>query len=267
MKLRFALTAVALAAVQVGLGLPAMAQPAAQTDAAAHKAAADRLAAIVVSDSDVPMMVEGMLDAAIAQMLNEEPEMAQFDEEFPGLFEALKNAWRPVLLKDAYDSRPPYRADLSALYQANLTTDEIKQAADFLGQPDVQGYLKAAKKKIDYRATLGDAMADREIQQGSIRSDVARAGSAAAEEASPQMRRKLSDFFNSPVGRKLVALNPKKMVIDAKWVNYSPPGGEEEIERITLEAMLGHIAKTDPALAAQMRKELEAGEAAGKKSN
>lgn len=224
----------------------------------AHIAAADRLANIVAPDADVPLMVEGVLTSLIAGMVKAEPEMADFDTEFPGLFDALKAAWRPVFLKVAYQSRPLYRADLSKLYLDNLTTEEINEAADFLSQPDVQRFFTAAKSKVEYSSTMADAMAERDVSTDSVSSDVARAGTAAAAEMSPEMRRKMTTFFGSLVGRKLIALNAKKTALDAKWVNYSPPGVEDEIGQVTLEAMLAHIAKTDPKLAAAMRKQLEA---------
>lgn len=248
--------------------VPLAAQPAAIPGLAAdpaRQAAADRLAMVVAPDGDVPVLIEGLLKAMIAQLLREEPEMAEMEAEFPGLFMAMTDAWRPILLKVAYQVRPLYRAELSQLYQANLTADEASQAADFLSQPDVQGYFSAARAGIDYSASLSDAMAGGEIRPGSLRADVARASTAAAKELTPQLERKLSTFFGSPLGRKLIALNPKKAAIDARWANYTPPGGEAEIEQATLEAMLAHIAKTDPELAETMREQLEAEGALAKK--
>lgn len=257
MKLRTPLLVLGLVLAPTAVVFPAFGQPVSQVDSA-HKAAADRLAIVVAPDSDVPMMVESVLTSLIAGLVKAEPEMAEFDAEFPGLFDALKVAWRPVLLKVAYQSRPLYRADLSRLYQANLTTAELNEAADFLSQPDVQGFFKAAKSKIEYSSTMADAMAERDVSSGSVRSDLARASAAAVADMPPELKKKLAAFFGSPLGQKLMALNAKKTAIDTKWVNYSPPGAEDEMGQVTLDAMLAHIAKTDPKLAAQMRKQLEA---------
>ncbi|MEQ1496011.1 MAG: hypothetical protein ABL912_09685 [Novosphingobium sp.] len=257
MNLRVSMLALGLVLTPALAATPALAQSAAEIAEPAHKTAADRLANIVAPDSDVPILVDGVLKSLISGMVKAEPEMVEFDAAFPGLFDAMKTAWRPVLLKAAYQSRPLYRADLSQLYQNNLTTAEMNEAADFLSQPDVQRFFVAAKSKVDFSATVADALAERDVSTESVRSDVGRAGTAAAADLSLEMEQKLTAFFGSPVGRRLVALNQKKAALDAKWVNYSPPGAEQEIEQATLEAMLTHIAKTDPKLAAAMRKKLE----------
>ena len=247
--------ALAVAATPLAAQMPT---PATVPADSARAKAADRLAAVIAPDSDAPMVVEALLKGMVAQLLREDPEMADMEAEFPGLFKALTDAWRPILLKVARAARPQFRAELSLLYQANLTADEANEAADFLSQPDVSGYFAAVRSEVDFSVTLRDAMGDGAVRPASLRADVAQASAKSANYLTPELEQKLSTFFGSPVGRKLIALNPRKAEIEARWANYSAPGSENEIEIATFEAMLGHIAKTDPKLATAMRKQLEA---------
>jgi hypothetical protein len=64
----------------------------------------------------------------------------------------------------------------------------------------------------------------------------------------------VNGFFRSPLGVKLAALNPRKLAIDQKWANTTSPGGEKRMQAIIIDAMTGHIARTDPKLAKTMRK-------------
>ena len=70
----------------------------------------------------------------------------------------------------------------------------------------------------------------------------------------PEARRhRAEQFFASPAGQRLIAIGPRKSALDQKWFNYSPPGMEERVAAATAGAMVDHIGKTDPALAAKLR--------------
>jgi hypothetical protein len=60
----------------------------------------------------------------------------------------------------------------------------------------------------------------------------------------------------SPLGLKLGALRSRKLAIDTKWANYTDPESEREMEAAVEQAMIGHVALTDPETAELMRKEL-----------
>lgn len=48
-------------------------------------------------------------------------------------------------------------------------------------------------------------------------------------------------------------MGPHKAELDQKWFNYSPPGLQDKVARATIDAMLDHIAKTDPVMSKRMR--------------
>ena len=54
----------------------------------------------------------------------------------------------------------------------------------------------------------------------------------------------------------MIAIRPRKTALEQKWFNYSPPGLEEKVASATAEAMVDHIGKTDPELAAKLREGL-----------
>ncbi len=257
MKFRGALLAVALISVPVHTTALLAAPSAAREDPAVKKSLCDQIVLLVASDNDVSAQVEKFLDVSLKAMVRDDPGIAALERDYPGMVDAMRAAWRPVFLKAAAATLPLYRADLSKLYQDNLTTAEARQVLVFFQTPEFQAFTAAGRENMDYRQTTKNLTDNKDVTAQAMRSDMAEAGVKTAKQMSPLQRRKLMAFFASPVGKKMLALNPKKLAIETKWANYVSPESKTEIELVTYETVIGHIGKTDPDTAALMRKELE----------
>lgn len=259
MKLRCAFALLAAVAFPVMAQSAPAAVPASAADA--HKAAADELALVLTPDSSIEPQVDLVIRTMITQLRRSEPDLAELDQEFPGLLDAVGTRVRPIMVRAGRKTLPLYRADLSNLYEGNLTTEEMRQAAAFFRTPEMRAFVSTAQGNLTFEKSTAAALDQREASTSDVQSDVRAAAQRTEEEISPAQRRKLMAFVFSPVGRKLSALNPRKQAINAKWFNYSEPGLEKEVETATIDAMIEHIAKSDPELAGAMRRELQSREA------
>lgn len=258
MKFSPTLVAVALCAGIAAPVAPLAAKPAAvKASPAAHKAACDDLAVALTPDDQVADQVDKLI-AAMLKRMGEEPGMAKLEARYPGILNAAGERVRPIMLRSASLTQPLYRADLSKLYQANLTTSEARTAAAFFRSPAARAFIAAVQNNISYETSADRLYDQKNVSTSDVRAELGSAGRTAANQVTPAQRQEVAAFFSSPLGQKLIRLNPQKNAIDAKWFNYAPPGIEREVEIATMEAMIDHIAKTDPDTAKRLRDGLEA---------
>jgi hypothetical protein len=259
MRLGFALVAFALAA-SPALAQSAARKPAAaltQVDPAAHQAAADDLALAMAPDSSVELQVDPLLEEMFDQLYRSEPDFADLEQDYPGLRAAITASVRPVMIRWGLKAMPLYRADLAKLYGGEFTTSELRELATFLRSPEMQMFTNSVQRNLSFKQTTASLIQEKDASQADLRGDLRSASIKAGAELTPQQKAKISAFMSSPLGRKLVALNPQKLALNAKWFNYSSPEMEKEIEVTMVSGMIDHIAKTDPTAAEYMRSALK----------
>lgn len=255
MRIGFVLGAMALAASSVAAN-PAASQPVAapaKPYSAAHRAAAEDLAEAMAPLAAIDEQVDAMLNQLFDQLYASDPTFVELERDYPGLRAAITDRVRPVMIKSSLQVLPLYRADLAKLYGANLTTQELRDAAAFLRSPEMLAFTASIRRNFKFQRTAASAMADRDATEADVRSDIRSSAGAVASEMTPQQRVKVITFMNSPLGRKLAALNSQKLAINTKWFNHSTPEMEKEIEVAMVSGMVDHIAKTDPAAAKELR--------------
>lgn len=250
-----------VAGLALGSTVPAWAQPVTATagadaaHAAQHKAACDALAAIVLPDSQVEPQSNRMVDTMLDQLFGMEGPLQRLESAYPGMRDALGAGMKPVMFKTVEQLMPAMRADLSALYQSNLTTADANEAAAFFTSPPVARMLGSLRQEIDFKATLGDVTSERPVTAADVRADLGAASAKAVKGMTPDETAFMGRFMASPLGLKLRLINPQKLEIEAKWMNYTNPEIEKTIETAVANAMVGHIALTDPEAADELRKE------------
>lgn len=262
MSLRIAITAILLAGASAIVpqhaeaGTTKKTAVAAPVDPVAHKAQCDRLAAAVAPDRLVPVQVDMMLVTLSDSML-ENRNFEAMERQYPGLAGAITDRVRPIIVRDVLKMMPDYRAELSTLYCANLSIREARLAGDFFLSPDGVAMVDAVTSNMDFKHSSNAMMDGQSASASAVDADKRAASRKAIKQLSQGQIKRIGAFFQTPTGRKLIAINPQKSKIDQKWFNYAPPGSQEEVKVATLEAMLDHVAKTDPETAEQMRKGLE----------
>jgi len=225
---------------------------------AALKAQCERLVLALTPAENIQSQVDQLMAAFVGAMQTQNQDFMGLEKRYPGLIDAVAVKMRPILVKTATETLPLYRADLLQFYQSNLSLEDARAAADFFGSSDGQALIRSATESIDYKRSAGALMREEDASAKDIEADKRSAGLKVAQDLSPKLRIQVMTFFRTPAGQRLIALGPAKSAIDRKWFNYSRPEDEKAVEMATIEAMLEHIAKTDPATAKAMRASLVA---------
>lgn len=233
---------------------------------AAGRVQCDRLAVALSPEANVPNQIDRLLGAMLDSLSADKDGFSMLEERYPGMRDAVAQRVRPVLLSNSLAVLPLYRADVANFYCGELTVSQVVSAADFFSSPDGVAMIAASSVSVDYKRAADALAAERNASLQEIEADKRGAGVRVAKMLSPAQKARIEAFVRSPVGKRLVALAPRRNVIDQKWFNYARPGDEKAVELATIEAIIDHIAKTDPATAAKMRANLEAQGTIPKKS-
>lgn len=153
-------------------------------------------------------------------------------------------------------SMPLYRGELGQLYADKFTLAKATAAIAFSSSADGQALPNSTNANLSYKATGAALAQGGEASAGDLRQDARTAAQRTIDTMPAARKAKVGAFFASPAGQKIIAMGPRKAELDQKWFNYSPPGLQDKVARATVEAMLDHIAKTDPAMAKRMRNAL-----------
>lgn len=225
-----------------------------------------RISALVIPSAPIESRIDRMLPELVKQMIASDPDIAEMEAAYPGLGDAMVTAWRPIMIKAGREVMPLYREDMAAMYCRNFSLPELREIEAFLGSPAFQALQASAYQNLTLARTTGDVLNDKDVSASSIQGDLAETGRKASRDLSPEQQRQITQFMQSPLGRKMAAMSKEKLAIDAKWTNYLPPWAEKEIETVTIDAMIAHIAKTDPKMAQQMRNALSEESGAAKRN-
>lgn len=216
------------------------------------------LAVHVVGEAELWQTTEQVLEATVAQIAKS-PDIAQLETAYPGMLAAFSEALRPIMRSEAELVLPLYRADLTSLYKETLSAAEARQVLAFMQSPPMLRFRAELGRNRNLSATARDLAAENDISQASMHSDLRSSAIQAALKMDSADLKVIAAFYATPLGGRFAAINPRKMEIDRKWSNYISPEAEAKVERVVLDAMVAHVAKTDARVAEAMRKELAKG--------
>jgi len=231
---------------------------AAEVPVASSTQAADAWAGLaqdMVSDADMRRTSETLLDTLVRQ-LSQDPDFTKMEQEFPGMIAAFRDALRPLMMEELDRITPKYRADIAALYRAHITSDEATEVAAFLRSPPMQRFKASLVQSLDLDTSVRDLGGTGEISKEAMAADLRRTALQASLTTDGADLAKINAFFATPTGAKFAALNPQKREIDRKWSNYISPEAQAKIEPIVIDAMVAHVAMTDPKFAEDLRNEI-----------
>ncbi|MEE4450342.1 DUF2059 domain-containing protein [Novosphingobium resinovorum] len=213
----------------------------------------NELAEVVIGPGNMDGATQAILTELVAQIAKGE-DFVQMEAEYPGLTAAFEDSLRPIVIAEASAIRPQYRDDLARLYRENLSAEETRAVMVFMRSEAMDRFRAELKKSRSNRAVVRDLAAEQEVSVASLKSDVSSSAIQAMLQMDTADMQAINGFYRTPVGAKLMALNPAKLAIDAKWSNHISPEAEAQIAAAVLDAMAAHIAKTDPEVAEAIRK-------------
>lgn len=216
----------------------------------------DELAGANLTPEYLNAAVESLLEATVSE-LGKRDEIAEMERDYPGLLVAFRNGLRPVMQEEVTNGLPAYRASLVKLYAANLTAAEASEAARFMKGSAMRHFRAQMDKSRTLSATVDDIAADRDIAAESMEADMRKSSQTAMRQLSSADVSTIARFYRSPLGVKIAALDSSKTANRLSFANRESPETQRRAEEAVNEAMLKHIAVTDPAMAAAIRKQME----------
>lgn len=168
--MRFPIIA-ALTGLVLAVPMNALAQPAPAASASVAPVYAE-LAARVLSDDHTDAKVDGLIAATLKALTEADSDVADLDQQYPGLIAAVGNAMRPLMLRGVAQTMPAYRAELAEMYARNLTPAEARSFADFLARPGPRAFFGAVARQMNYNSMANDLVAERDISATSLSRDV-----------------------------------------------------------------------------------------------
>lgn len=199
--------------------------------------------------ANIEQIVRITLDKAVASS----EEFKMLDKAYPDLRAELAAAWLPLFIENVEFVKPKYAAEIAELYAKNLTIGEVRENLAFWKSAAGQALSRQLNSNLKFDASLDEivkeTMVDVNDQSGASTAALERDRAAAVrttiKQISPEARLQIMRYSLSPAGRKIVALNPQRAAIDAKWFNATSPEVEAKIQTTTIETIAAHIARVD----------------------
>ncbi len=239
---------VSLAAVSLALSVaPVTAELSAQERATASAdQAIDYYAAMaeaVTSDAVIEATFEQAIEIGFKGAMRADPEMDEIEKECPGTVQAMADAAAPIMKPAHIRDYMEYRADIAALFRANMTTANARSAAEFFNSDIGKNFLMSVSSNVSADATIGAIIddPDAKIAAEDLESDNRATAVRGIMAMEPLERREaLMTIGNSDWGQDFVRLQPQVQALQVEMANsdYSPE------ENAALEKALEQTAMT-----------------------
>jgi hypothetical protein len=247
--MRDGLLALALASMVAAVPLHAEPVPVASTPVTSRW---DELAGVMLDSENLDATVDHLVPAMVAE-LAKNPEFAGLEKDYPGLIDAFGVALRPIIQTEMERRTPQYRTELAALYAQNLTADEALQVIRFMQGPAMRRFNEHVRQNRTVTALMKDVTEDRDVSAMSIESDIQATSAGAVNRMPPEDIKVIRAFYQAPLGAKLKVIHARKMAIRQRWANQASPAYQAQTQRAVVDALIAHIDKSDPAMAAALR--------------
>jgi post-segregation antitoxin (ccd killing protein) len=182
---------------------------------------------------------------ALLGTLAQNPDMAAFEAEHPGLSKAIWAAAEPETRRYAEAALPEFRALLAAVYQRRLSAAEMRGLRTFFTTPTGRKIVSAMYAPVNVDGMVGDFARDPDAKisqktaDGLEREAKARAGSAVTAEDAPA----LAELTRTISLAKLGSLGDEVKQVTLEWVNRPDPEFEAKIARTTADAIERFLAR------------------------
>ena len=235
---------IAAASLGLAFALPAstLAQDAAASQPAQPTAYADLVAAMQ-NGIDQELVIENQL-AVVRSIWEAEPTMVAAEAAYPGLFDAMIDAGRPVITRQNRELQEEFRPRFVVAIADALTEQEAARMAEFYRSPLGVKMLGGLSKTMDNRASIEGGVENGEIDMNDFDKDVMTSagkivGTLTAEEQTELVRL----FTTDPALMKMSQMQSVVMPIRADMEKAGmSPERQKEIETAIQTAAERHLA-------------------------
>lgn len=217
------------------LAVPGMACAQAQTAVSPeHLALGHELAKRNNDEVSAVNQVSAMLVSA-AKIFAENKDLRELEKEYPGAIKKMLDAMAPVIREETLRALPRLWDRLGAIYAANMTEQELRDAIAFYSGP-VGVRLRAAMiGNLDMNAMLSEVLADpgKDISEKALGASLGSTAQGAVRALSSADQQALAQFAFTPAGAQIQRLNAQIIKAASDWSNEASPELDAKLEKIT----------------------------------
>lgn len=234
----------------VGLALAPFSTAAAQDAAPAVAAPAQQvsphldLVLAIQEGVDVDVTIENQL-AAVRSMWGKDPNMVAAEATYPGLFDAMIDAARPVIMRQNMEIQEEFRPRFAAALAEKLSDSEARIIAGFYRSPIGRKLMTSMSANMDSRASIEGFAKTGEIDMGDFQSDVDSSSAKTVNGLSESDLMELGRLYTEqPALMKLTTLQPAMVPVRAAMEKAgATPERQQEISAVIETAAQKHIAQ------------------------
>ncbi len=209
----------------------------AQAEAAASPerlALGHQLAKLNNDEVSADNQISAML-VSVAKMFAENEDMRALEKEHPGAIKMMLDAMAPPIREETLRTLPKLWDRLGALYAANLTEQELRDAIAFYSGPVGVRLRAAMVSNLDMKAMLTEVMADpdKDVSEKALGSSLGSTALGAVRALSPEDQKALAQFAFTPAGAQIQRLNSQVIKAVSDWSNEASPELDAKLEKIT----------------------------------
>ena len=183
-------------------------------------------------------------DRHFVPSLRGEADLQSLEAEYPGLFEAMHKATRPLVAKGIGRTVDRVHEAMAAIIQDKFTTADVAELIDFyrspVGQKTVQQMAGAADATELYQQAVKQD--DFKLSADTIAQHNRASATKAAKSFTPDEQAQMLLFMAKPSFSKLAEAQPQIQQLLAEKFNASDPDFDREVEQAMSSAIAQHIA-------------------------
>lgn len=220
-----------LAALALGVALPAQAFAAVPAAAPVAEGDLQKLVALLAPEESVGRIAGRAFDLGMNQQLAADPKVKAIYDANPGLREQVGGQLRDQFTRILVAALPSLRGEIAGILMAELTPGEIADTLTFFASPPGQ------KVRAQVYETMGSApgQSPQEMQQAAI--------AAVMEKMTPEDYPALMAFAGSTAAQKMGSVNPKIATASQAWALKLVAANRPQMEGFATRAVADYLRK------------------------
>lgn len=235
-----------------GLYVPAVIAHAAPASAApaAINPKAQHFADLQIAAGNSDEALDRSMQAIVGQMIKASPDLAAILDILPDFEKTFITTLRPFMMEHRDAVLPGYRSDLTQFFSANFTDAELDSLLTFYQSPLAKKVVSSLSERMDYKATSTEMARELDKENAktsaeAMRKDMMRAAIGATLQLTPEERKMLMRFSQTPLARKLNSLSQQRQAIELKWFNAPPAPELQQRIDAAIAAMFEELMQED----------------------
>lgn len=184
-------------------------------------------------------------DKNFVASLRSDPDLKSLDDEYPGLFEAMRISTRDLVATAMGRSVDHIHLSVAQLVEAQFTPGEIGELANFyrspVGQKTLQQMAATADASKIYQQAVNDP--NFKFSEEKIAQQTRESATRAAKSFTPDEQAQMILFMAKPSFQKLAKAQPEVRKILADNLNASDPEFDKQVDEAMAAAIEAHIAR------------------------